>query len=834
MIQNWQNEFYLWMPPVNHLGPLKLIYPRGKLGEMAERLQDIRDWDEGGGVLIMSYDIFRSFVLNKETKSKGKPLDDATHEMVKKALIKRPNIVVADEAHKIKNPSAGISQAASLFRTKCRIAMTGSPLSNSLLEYYNMVDWIAPGYLDDLAVFTKKFVEPIEEATFIDSTAAQRRRGLVQLQLLSRILAPKIHRADVSAIAADIPPKTEFVLLVDLSDLQKKAYNIYVTSVEMGLSKIVNTQLWSWLYVLQLLCNHLSPFREKLVNRATSLGEELPDPDVSYENAQISDALLHRLEELFKSEPDMDDPILSHRVVLLNKILDESAEVGDKVLIFTQSLPTLDYIERMMQRANRNYCRLDGKTPVRQRQSTTQNFNSDGEAQVYLISTRAGGLGLNIFGANRVVIFDFQWNPSWEQQAIGRAYRLGQKKPVFVYRFISGGTFEEKILNKTLWKTQLAVRVVDKRNEMRNATKANTEYLSPLKEVKHGDSSEAMGKDQILDRILTGEFKDMVLKATRIDSRDDENDRLTAEEQQDVEKELKMEQLRRTDPEAYRLKEAERAREKEEAQRALFEESRRHQEQVQRQYPPQQLPNRPVPGYMGTEQIEMRLERPQSRPHYVPYGQPQLEHVSRSPPPHYQGQSQQQVYSLPETVDPTHQHIPQQHQQLSQYPVPTRVSFRIPRKYDPAAVRNISRFAFARRANTSHQPQDPGRISTSPPSKASPLGMATQAPSASPGQTPPALINSPISREEIRSISHEQFMQYCAVREERLSSTLATTSQTPALPQEMTIDSATVMPQSPSAPVHLAVDADTGIAQTTTPKTDASEPMEMSEGEDGN
>lgn len=126
------------------------------------------------------------------------------------------------------------------------------------------------------------------------------------------------------------------------------------------------------------------------------------------------------------------------------------------------------------------------------RQSLTKDFNK-GTKELCLISTAAGGLGLNLFGANRVVIFDFKFNPIHEEQAIGRAYRIGQKKNMFVYRFVAGGTFEDSIHNTTVFKTQLHMRVVDKKSPVSSAVRNLGEFLFEPKDVEQKDLSEFRG-----------------------------------------------------------------------------------------------------------------------------------------------------------------------------------------------------------------------------------------------------------------------------------------------------------------------------------------------------
>jgi superfamily II DNA or RNA helicase len=558
-----------WTPRNNYLGPLRKITTSATL---RERLAEVAAWDEDGGILILSYDIFRNWIHNRETKNRGKPLDDQAHTQIREQLLKGPSIIVADEAHKMKNRESAIATAASEFQSKRRIALTGSPLANNLVDYFAMVDWIAPGYLGKFLEFKANYVEPIEEGLYIDSSYSDRRRSLKKLQVLKEILDPKINRADISVLKGSLPPKVEFVITVSLTDLQKRAYNMYVTSLlEDKLKSAGTAKIWSWLAVLGLCCNHPACFNNRLKERANNQRkvakrcddldlEEMPG-DEPIDQTGLSESMIASQDQLFSSVPDLENPLHSHRAQILDRIISESIKVGDKVLVFSHSLATLDYLESLLISSNRRYSRLDGSTPVGTRQAATKNFNSSETAQqVFLISTRAGGLGLNIPGANRVVIYDFLFNPTWEEQAVGRAYRLGQQKPVFVYRFIAGGTFEEVLHNKAIFKTQLAIRVVDKKNPVRWASKSLVEYLFPVKEVKEKDISEYVGKDpHVLDKIIQDDELRAIRKIdlTETFQRED-NDKLTEEEKKDVQEELDVERLKRTDPEAYARKMRER------------------------------------------------------------------------------------------------------------------------------------------------------------------------------------------------------------------------------------------------------------------------------------
>lgn len=538
----------MWAPVDHHLGPIRLIAPRGRALEMSERLQTVRDWNRRGGILIMSYEMLRILIVNKPVR-----LNEEEHKLVEECLLEGPNIIVADEAHKLRSGKSAISQVASRFKSTSRIAMTGSPLSNQLFEYYQMVEWVAPGYLEDPNTFKRKFMDPIQAGSYMDSSRMEQRESLVSLQLLNGILAPKVLRADTSVLAADLPSKTEFVLTVPLTELQINAYNTFVDCAKSK-DADASLKLWSWLAIMQLCCNHPFPFREKLADRLKQQEDtdNLSILPTSIQDAGLPSDLVSQMDALFSKYQNLEETALSNRAVVLDEILDLSIRANDKVLIFTQSIPTMDYLDLMLKNKGRKYQRIDGSTTGPDRQNATKRFNSGSSEQILLISTRAGGVGLNMFGANRVVIFDFLFNPMWEEQAVGRAYRLGQRKPVYVYRFLAGGTFEELIFNNAVFKRQLAVRVVDKKTVMRESSKKSSTYLTHVKDVEKDEKYPALGRDpQVLDQILGGELNEIILKARLSHIQDNENDRLTAEETRQVEYALKMERLKRSDPLAY-------------------------------------------------------------------------------------------------------------------------------------------------------------------------------------------------------------------------------------------------------------------------------------------
>lgn len=584
LLNNWEDELLMWTTDESPIGHIYKID-----GLKNENTIAIRDWSKSGGILLLGYDRFsRSITTSIKEKRKGTVKVD-----LETILLEEPTLVIADEAHRLKNPKSILGQLAKRLKTISRIALTGSPLNNHLEEYHTMVNWIAPGYLGDIVQFRAKYSEPIQLGLYSDSTAYEKRLSLRKLHVLNKDLDPKINRADISAIEEDMPSKTEYFITIPLTDLQRQAYDIYVSfilqSIRTGGTKGSNTSVWSWMACLGWLCHHPAAFVRKLKERQEALTrgdkQELPHdsedgdpaesnddlvtsdegqtPSEAKEDAEVVTAgpMSEAMQEVLKILPDTSepetlfDPALSHRTLMTKRIVEKAVEAGDKTLIFSHSIPTLNYLSHMLDEMKCAYCRIDGETQVTSRQEYTKIFNKENKYMVCLISMRAGGLGLNLQGANRVIIFDFSFNPTWEQQAIGRAYRLNQRRPVYVYRFQAGGTFEDRLFNTSVFKTQLFGRVVDKKNPKRHASKsAHTDYLFKVKDVPQQDFAERIGRDpKGLDAIIH-EFdfiRSIVLTET---FQKEEEEQLTNEEQKAAEEEYNDQRLQREDPAAWQLK----------------------------------------------------------------------------------------------------------------------------------------------------------------------------------------------------------------------------------------------------------------------------------------
>lgn len=489
LLQNWRREFELWSPP--HFPQVYSIEAgKSARGVLEGQVAELQHWHLHGGIMLLGYAVFRTMIQRKS--GSWSKLSDDEQAMVDKTLLEGPDLVVADEAHNFKNKETGIGQSVARLRTRSRIALTGTPMSNHVGEIFAMMDWVAPGYLGDEAEFNAHYRGPIEGGQYAESDAAEIRKSIKKLAVLRHEIEPKVHRADITVLKGFLSKKVEFVITVPLTADQNESYKRFVTALlgDGKNEKASQVTMFGWLEALTLLANHPLAFRRKLLDppkprpqsnsesRNSNDGQAANDPgmDDQLVLASVEDdpATAVDLRVLGLSDPQVQhilepleesiDETLSMKTSLFVDILQHARQAGDKVLVFSMKLRMLEYLSDLMKSLQIPFGRLDGKVDMKSRTMLLENFHApNSKLELLLISTLAGGVGLNITCANRVVIFDFGFNPSNEAQAIGRAYRLGQMKPVYVYRFVGGGTFEMDLHNKQLFKTGLAQRVIDKK-----------------------------------------------------------------------------------------------------------------------------------------------------------------------------------------------------------------------------------------------------------------------------------------------------------------------------------------------------------------------------------
>ncbi len=338
--------------------------------------------------------------------------------------------VVLDEAQAIKNPSSQTAKASRLLNGRHRLALTGTPIENHLGELGSIFEFLNPGLLGRLPV--------------LEVLAGGRTPSEKELALVAEGIRPFILRRTKAEVLPDLPPKTEQVLQCTLMPRQRELYDELKTQYQQSLLEQVEQQGvgGSAIQVLQAL------LRLRQVACHPGLVDE-----------EWDDAGSAKLETLFEQ---------------VREVLDE----GHKVLVFSQFTKLLAYVRRQLDEEGVQYAYLDGKT--RDRAGAVERFQNDPECNLFLISLKAGGTGLNLTAADYVFLLDPWWNPAVEAQAIDRAHRIGQEQPVFAYRLIARDTVEEKILELQKSKRQIADAILEGEGEGGSVKDLTAEDLKVL------------------------------------------------------------------------------------------------------------------------------------------------------------------------------------------------------------------------------------------------------------------------------------------------------------------------------------------------------------------
>jgi len=319
--------------------------------------------------------------------------------------------IVLDEAQAIKNPSSQTAKASRLLKGRHRLALTGTPIENHLGELGSIFEFLNPGLLGRL---------PILEVLMGGRTPSKE-----EITKVSEGIRPFILRRTKAQVLPDLPPKTEQVLLCDLTPDQQEIYDQVRATYQASLLKRIETKgvRGSAIQVLEALLR---------------LRQVACHPGLV--NEEWQDVGSAKLEALFEQ---------------VDEVLDE----GHKVLVFSQFVKLLSFVRGSLDERGVQYAYLDGQT--RDRGEVVDQFQTDPDCNLFLISLKAGGVGLNLTAAGYVFLLDPWWNPAVEAQAVDRAHRIGQTQPVFSYRMIAKGTVEEKILKLQESKRQLADAILE-------------------------------------------------------------------------------------------------------------------------------------------------------------------------------------------------------------------------------------------------------------------------------------------------------------------------------------------------------------------------------------
>jgi DNA excision repair protein ERCC-6 len=386
-----------------------------------------------------------------------------------------PQYIILDEGHKISNPEASTTIAVKTFTTPHRLILSGSPIQNTLKELWCLFDFVAPGALGTMSTFVSEFEDPIKASRNPSATPMHIQTAIECARALRDHIAPFMLRRLKRDVNTMLPPKHEKVVRCTLTDSQLQEYLNVLGSAEVqdfkrrvsrlrdevgqvdrngrmwgggiqshrsfgrsGMTDGLARQAFRALTDLRSITNHTDLFRVKADHRAEG-----------GQTGYVS----------FRSNRDVDLEG-SGKLKALDVLLTRWKEHGHRVLIFSQTRTCLDIIENLLEQRTHTYFRMDGTTPSHHRQHLIDRFNKDPSIFCALLTTRVGGLGVNLVGADRVVIFDPDWNPVTDEQARERAWRIGQTREVCIYRMVTSGTIEEHILHRQLAKLYVAEKVL--------------------------------------------------------------------------------------------------------------------------------------------------------------------------------------------------------------------------------------------------------------------------------------------------------------------------------------------------------------------------------------
>ena len=508
-----------------------------------------------------------------------------------------PDLIVCDEGHVLKSSKSAITRMVNQVRTLRRILLTGTPMQNNLNEYYAMVNFCKPNYLGSEKEFSRNFQEPIAGGQHKDSSPESVAYMRRQAYLLNERLKPIIHRRDFDVLRSFLPPKFEYAIKIKCMPLQEKLYRKYLLIQDINPSSRLNVaKLFSDYQYLMKIWTHpwlLKPhfidryhkhrkdqdqietdkfFQDDSGDEEGSLTQRSSTSQSTVSSDESDNSIMahDRMDEVMKAMKnewwyqmfDVDqsqfDIEMSAKFELFRVILNECESIGDKLLVFSRSLLVLDYIEQLLEHWSSiawvkgiDYFRIDGNVSIKQRSAYIKAFNEpeNTQSRLFLISTMAGGVGINLYSANRVIIFDVSWNPAHDLQAMFRSYRFGQTKPVYVYRIIGKDTMEENIYKRQITKQAMSQRVIDAKQLDRHFTYDELAKLYQFQPNINNDPLDKYDAERIEDEILRklmNEYKDLIVSYREHDSllihRDEEN--LTEEEQKQAQNEDKRSKTR--------------------------------------------------------------------------------------------------------------------------------------------------------------------------------------------------------------------------------------------------------------------------------------------------
>ncbi|XP_061676283.1 DNA repair and recombination protein RAD54B [Syngnathoides biaculeatus] len=364
-------------------------------------------------------------------------------------------LIICDEGHRLKNSNIKTSSALSSLSCTRRVILTGTPVQNDLQELYAIIEFVNPGILGSTTAYRKVFEGPILRSRQPSCSEEDRALGDERAAELSRLTGAFILRRTQEIINRYLPPRLDWTLFCRPSPLQREIYAHLVSHrmFRACLQGSVQDQTHlACITALKKLCNHPALLRTAVLDKMKRESDE----------SSLYEGLAQFFSEIYSS--DSFNPADSGKLLVLLDLLKTIRQLNpsDRAVVVSNYTQTLDMLQTICAHSGYTFCRLDGQTPTGQRQRLVDGFNGPhSPAFLFLLSSKAGGVGLNLVGASHLVLYDLDWNPATDIQAMARVWRDGQKKTVHTYRLLTAGTIEERIFQRQVSKQGLSGTVVD-------------------------------------------------------------------------------------------------------------------------------------------------------------------------------------------------------------------------------------------------------------------------------------------------------------------------------------------------------------------------------------
>ncbi|XP_050539262.1 DNA repair and recombination protein RAD54-like isoform X1 [Daktulosphaira vitifoliae] len=433
LVKNWCNEIKKWLG-----GRIGALPVDGGGKEQVDKV--ITGFVQAKGrrtidpILVISYETFRSHANMLQNA------DDI-------------GLVLCDEGHRLKNCENQTYRALMSLKAKRRVLLSGTPIQNDLLEYFSLVHFVNEGILGTAQEFRRQYETPIVRGQDSCATDSERQKATERLEQLIALVNRCLIRRTSALLSKYLPVKTEHVVCIKLTPLQNHLYqhllksDMVTKSIKSNDGKVTSNALAA-ITLLKKLCAHPDLIFDKVMKGTDGFENAKELLPVSYIAAQTKNRLMIEL---------------SSKLMVLDTMLAViKSTTTDRVVLISNYTQTLELFERLAKFRNYTYVRLDGSMTAKKRAKAVDDINSPTSGTfLFMLSSKAGGCGLNLIGANRLVMFDPDWNPANDDQAMARVWRDGQKKPCFVYRFLATGTIEEKMMQRQAHKKALSSSVVD-------------------------------------------------------------------------------------------------------------------------------------------------------------------------------------------------------------------------------------------------------------------------------------------------------------------------------------------------------------------------------------